>query len=48
MLGLLLARDRTAYSEAILAGMSRPLVMVLVMAWLLAGVLGTLLAQPRN
>ncbi len=45
MLGLLLARDRQAYSEAILAGMSRPLVMVLVMAWLLAGVLGTLLAE---
>jgi len=45
MLGLLLARDRNAYSEAILAGMSRPLVMVLVMAWLLAGVLGTLLAE---
>jgi Na+/H+ antiporter NhaC len=45
MLGLLLARDRHAYSEAILAGMSRPLVMVLVMAWLLAGVLGTLLAE---
>ena len=45
MLGLLLARDRSAYSEVILAGMSRPLVMVLVMAWLLAGVLGTLLAE---
>jgi len=45
MLGLLLARDRYAYSEAILAGMSRPLVMVMVMAWLLAGVLGTLLAE---
>jgi Na+/H+ antiporter NhaC len=45
MVGLLLARDRSAYSEAILAGMSRPLVMVLVMAWLLAGVLGTLLAE---
>jgi Na+/H+ antiporter NhaC len=45
ILGLLLARDRNAYSEAILAGMSRPLVMVMVMAWLLAGVLGTLLAE---
>jgi len=44
-LGLLLARDRGAYSEAMLAGMSRPLVMVMVMAWLLAGVLGTLLAE---
>ncbi len=45
MLGLLLAKDRQAYSETMLAGMSRPLVMVLVMAWLLAGVLGTLLAE---
>ena len=45
MLGLLLSRNRSAYSEVILAGMSRPLVMVLVMAWLLAGVLGTLLAE---
>lgn len=45
MLGLLLAKDRASYSETMLAGMSRPLVMVLVMAWLLAGVLGTLLAE---
>lgn len=42
-LGLVLARDRHAYSEAVLAGMSRPIVMLMVMAWLLAGVLATLL-----
>jgi Na+/H+ antiporter NhaC len=47
VLGLLLARDRRAYSDAMLAGMSRPLVMVMVMAWLLAGVLGTLLAESE-
>ncbi len=45
MLGMLLARDRYAYSETMIEGMSRPLVMVMVMAWLLAGVLGTLLAE---
>jgi Na+/H+ antiporter NhaC len=45
MMGLLLARDRQAYSETIIAGMSRPLVMIMVMAWILAGVLGTLLAE---
>lgn len=40
--GLLMARDRTAYAEAVLAGMSRPIVMLVVMAWMLAGVLGAL------
>jgi Na+/H+ antiporter NhaC len=41
--GLLLARDRHHYSETLLAGMSQPLVLLMVMAWLLAGVLGTLM-----
>ncbi len=41
--GLLLARDRHQYSETLLAGMSQPLVLLMVMAWLLAGVLGTLM-----
>ena len=45
MLGLLLAKDRHAYSEGIILGMSRPIVMTMVMAWVLAGVLGTLLAE---
>ena len=45
MLGLLLAKDRHAYSEGIILGMSRPIVMTMVMAWILAGVLGTLLAE---
>lgn len=44
-LGLLLARDRRAYSETLLAGMSRPIVMLMVMAWLLAGVLATLMQR---
>ena len=42
-LGLLLARDRRAYSEAVLDGMARRIVMLMVLAWILAGVLGTLL-----
>ena len=43
--GVLLAKDRTAYSEAILDGMSHRLVMLLVVSWLLAGVLGVLLRE---
>ncbi|MCA9738841.1 MAG: sodium:proton antiporter, partial [Gemmatimonadetes bacterium] len=42
--GTALARDRAAYGQAVLDGMSRPLVMVMVMAWLLAGVLGSLVS----
>lgn len=41
--GLLLARDRRAFSEALVDGMARPIVMLMVLAWILAGVLGTLL-----
>ena len=42
-LGLLLARDRRAYSETILRGMSQPIVLLMVMAWLTAGILGSLM-----
>ncbi len=42
-LGLTLARDRTAYSEAIVRGMSQPIVALMIMAWLLAGVLASLM-----
>lgn len=41
--GLLLARDRRRYSEALLDGMAQPLVLLMITAWLLAGVLSTLL-----
>jgi Na+/H+ antiporter NhaC len=44
-LGLLLARDKEAYGDAVVEGMSRPIVMTMVLAWLLAGVLGTLLRE---
>ena len=35
-LGLLLARDRSRYSEHVVEGMARPLVAVMILAWLLA------------
>jgi Na+/H+ antiporter NhaC len=42
-LGLLLARDRGRFSEEVVAGMARPLVALMILAWLLAGVLGAVL-----
>lgn len=39
--GVLLARDSRRYCEEAVAGMARPLVLTMVMAWLLAGVLGS-------
>lgn len=44
MLGLLLARDRARYCDAMLDGMSQRLVMIMLCAWLFAGVLGTIIA----
>ena len=43
--GLLLARDRPAYADALIDGMSRRIVMIMVLAWILAGVLGVLLRE---
>ena len=43
-LGLALAKDRHTWSETVVEGMSRPIVMIMVLAWLLAGVLGALMA----
>ncbi len=43
--GLVLARDRTRYAEAMLDGMSQRLVMVMLCAWMFAGVLGAVLAE---
>lgn len=39
-LGMLLARDRRAFSDAVVRAMSRPIVILMVLSWLLAGVLG--------
>ncbi len=41
--GTAAARDRNRYVEAVLAGMSRPIVMLMVAAWMLAGVLASVL-----
>ena len=41
--GLLLSRDRTAWCETLLAGIRQPIVMLMIMAWLLAGVIGTVM-----
>lgn len=41
-LGTFLAKDPRAYSDAVIKGMSRPIVMLMVFAWILAGVLGSL------
>ena len=43
--GLLLARRAADYSAAVIRGMSRPIVMLMVMAWLLAGIFSVLLRQ---
>ena len=43
--GLLLARSASDYSAAALRGMSRPIVMLMVAAWLLAGVFSVVLRE---
>ena len=43
--GLVLARNASAYSAAALRGMSRPIVMLMVAAWLLAGVFSVVLRE---
>lgn len=42
-LGIFLARDRTRYAEVAIDGMSRPIVLLMILAWLLAGVLASLM-----
>ncbi len=43
--GLVLARKASDYSAAVIRGMSRPIVMLMVAAWLLAGVFSVLLRE---
>ncbi len=42
-LAMLLARDRQAWAEVVLRGMSQPIVMLMILAWLLAGVLASIM-----
>ncbi len=44
IVGLLLSKDKARYSEAMLDGMSQRVVMVMLCAWLFAGVLGAILS----
>ncbi|MFQ5741580.1 MAG: Na+/H+ antiporter NhaC family protein [Acidobacteriota bacterium] len=43
-LALLLARDKRAYCEVVIEGLSRPILMIMILAWLLASVLGVLMS----
>lgn len=43
--GLLLARSKQAYVDALIAGVGSRMLAVILLAWFLAGVLGTLLSQ---
>ncbi|MEO1368586.1 MAG: Na+/H+ antiporter NhaC family protein, partial [Acidobacteriota bacterium] len=43
--GMVLAKDRGLWAEVTLDGMGRRMVMVMIVAWLLAGVLGALMAE---
>ncbi len=47
-LGMLLAKDRVHFSEVVIHGMSRPLVIIMILAWLLAGVLGMVCSRPGS
>jgi Na+/H+ antiporter NhaC len=42
-LGLLLSKNRTAFSETVISGMSQKIVMIMIMAWILASIIGILM-----
>jgi Na+/H+ antiporter NhaC len=42
-LAMLLARDRKQWADRVIGGMSQPIVLLMIMAWLLAGVLAALM-----
>lgn len=41
--GLLLAKDRKTFSEAVITGMSQEIVMIMITAWMLASIIGVLM-----
>jgi Na+/H+ antiporter NhaC len=43
--GLFMSRDRSRFADEAVRGMSRPLVATMILAWLLAGVLGRILQE---
>ncbi len=42
-LGLILCKDRTAFSETVISGMSQKIVMIMITAWILASIIGILM-----
>jgi Na+/H+ antiporter NhaC len=42
-LAMLLAEDRSTWADTVIRGMSRPIVLLMILAWLLAGVLASLI-----
>lgn len=42
-LAMLLARDRSKWADTVVRGMSQPIVLLMILAWLLAGVLSSLI-----
>ncbi len=43
VLGLFLSRDRRAFCETVIDGMSQPIVMIMISAWMMASVIGVLM-----
>jgi Na+/H+ antiporter NhaC len=44
-LGLILARDRKNFCLSVIEGMSQPIVMIMIMAWMLASIIGVLMGE---
>ncbi len=44
-LGLFLARDRRDYCVSVIEGMSQPIVMIMITAWMLASIIGVLMSE---
>lgn len=44
-LGILMVKDRKMYSEAVIHGMAQPIVMIMLTAWMLASIIGLLMAE---
>lgn len=42
-IGLILCKDRTAFSEVVISGMSQKIVMIMITAWILASIIGILM-----
>lgn len=42
-ISLLLSKDKTAFSETVIKGMSEPIVMIMITAWILASTIGVLM-----